>query len=388
MSSVAHALEVSDVRRIARRRLPRAIFDVIEGGAGDELTMASNRTDLDAIKLLPRTLEDTTDIDLTTTLLGQRVSMPIVLAPCSFGRMCDPAAERAVARAAGKAGAAYVMPGAASEPVEAVAKESTGPLWYQIYLAPDDAVNDDMLARVKDSGYQALFVSVDSPMKPYRVRDLRNGINLPLTMTPKVLLTGMSRPRWAARFVFRDRSAGFTLTGGYRAYYNFEAAMATLRPVTLKDIERLRDTWDGPLVVNVILIVDKVRDLVSIGVDGVSVSNHGGRNLDGSSSAIAALPRIADTAAGDLEVFVDGGIRHGIDAIRALALGATACLVGRPYMYGLAAGGEAGVSRVLELLRDELHIAMAFTGNRSIADVDSRVLADPALAPAQRSKRS
>lgn len=375
MSRLDHAVNIEDIRRLAKRRLPRAVFEVIEGGAGDDLTLTANRADLERITLLPRSLVDVKGIDLTTTVVGQKVSMPVMLAPASFGRMADPEAERAVAKAAARFGAGYIMPGGASEPVEAVAAASAGgPLWYQIYMAPDDARNVDLIDRVRASGFQALVVSVDTPMKPYRERDMKNGINLPLTVSPKLMAAGISRPRWAMDFVFGNMASGFSLTGARRAYYSFESAMAGLRPVTLADVEWLRDRWDGPLIVKGILNDDRIRDMVSVGVDAVSVSNHGGRNLDGVASAISALPRVVDAAAGDLDVLVDGGIRRGVDVVRALALGAKAVLMGRPYMYGLAAGGQRGVERVLELIRNEIHIAFAFTGCLSVDEVTRDIL--------------
>jgi isopentenyl diphosphate isomerase/L-lactate dehydrogenase-like FMN-dependent dehydrogenase len=354
------------------------VFEIIEGGAGDEASLAANRDDLNELRLMPRSLEDVSGVDTTTTVLGQKMSMPVLLAPCSFGRMCDPEAERAVARGAGALDTGYIMPGGASETVESVAEAATGPLWYQIYLSPQDSANEALLARVQGSGFQTLVVSVDTPMKPYRERDMRNGISLPLTITPKLLLAGASRPRWAKDFVFGNMASGFSLSAARDAYYNFETAMSMLRPVTLRDIEWLRERWDGPLVVKGLLNNDKIRDLVGIGVDAVSVSNHGARNLDGVTSAIAALPRVVEEAAGDLEVLVDGGIRRGIDVVRALALGATACLVGRPYLYGLAAGGQRGVERVVQLLRDEFRVALAMLGCRRPADVDRSLLAEPA----------
>ena len=377
MSKLDRAVNIEDIRQLAQRSLPRAVFEVIEGGAGDELTLKANRADLDAIALLPRSLVDVTEIDLTTTVVGQEFSMPVLLAPASFGRMAHPEGERAVARAAGRLSAGYIMPGAASESVEAVAQASAGgPLWYQIYMAPDKGRNVDLVQRVKDSGFQALVVSVDTPMKPYRERDMRNGVTLPLSMSPKLLAAGVSRPRWARDFVLGNMASGFSLTAARKAYYNFEEAMTKLRPVTLADVEWLREQWDGPLIVKGILHDDRIGDLVSLGVDGVVVSNHGGRNLDGVASAISALPRIVDAAAGDLDVLVDGGIRRGVDVVRALALGAKAVLIGRPYMYGLAAGGQRGVERVLELIRNEILIAFGFMGSRSVQEVTAEILRD------------
>jgi isopentenyl diphosphate isomerase/L-lactate dehydrogenase-like FMN-dependent dehydrogenase len=380
MGKLERAFSVEDVRKIARGRLPRAVFEVIEGGAGDEVTLAANRSDLNDLELLPRSLEDVSNVGLATRVLGVDLPMPVLLAPCSFGRMCDPEGERAIARAAGVFGVGYIMPGGASESPERVAEVATGPLWYQIYMKPEDSSNEDLLARVRDSGFQALVVSVDTPTKAYRERDMRNGLSLPLTINQKTLLIGLSKPGWARRFVVGNMSSGFSLTAARDAYYNFETATSVVRVVTLRDIEWLRERWKGPLIVKGLLSDDKIRDLVNIGVNAVSVSNHGGRNLDGVSSAISALPRIVEAADGDLEVFVDGGIRRGIDVIRALALGASACLIGRPYMYGLAAGGQRGVERVLSLIRDEIRIALTFTGCRSPGDVDSSVLTDRTLS--------
>jgi isopentenyl diphosphate isomerase/L-lactate dehydrogenase-like FMN-dependent dehydrogenase len=367
-------VNVDEVRKKAKRRLPREVFEVIEGGAGDEATLQANRADLNAIRLIPRSLEDVSRVELTTKILGTDMGAPFMIAPCSFSRMANPEAERAVARAAGAAGIGYIMPGGASETVERVAEVATGPHWYQIYMSPDDGVNEDLVRRVKESGFQALTVSVDTPMSPYRERDIRNGIRLPLTITPKLLLAGATHPKWAMDFVFGNMASGFSLTAAKAAYDHFESAMSRLRPVTLKDIEWLRSHWDGPLVVKGILHDDKIDELVDLGVNAVVVSNHGGRNLDGVTSSISALPRVADTAAGRLEVFVDSGFRRGIDVIRALALGADACLIGRPWLYGLAAGGERGVSHVLSLLSHEVRVALAFVGCTSPANVDRSVV--------------
>jgi isopentenyl diphosphate isomerase/L-lactate dehydrogenase-like FMN-dependent dehydrogenase len=376
VSRLDRTYNVDDVRSIAKRRLPRAIFEVIEGGSGDEHTLVANRADLNSLRLLPRTFADVSNVDTSVDVLGQKMTLPLLLAPCSFGRMCDPGAERAVAAAAGAAGTGYVMPGGASETIESVAEASTGPLWYQLYLSPQDAMNEETLDRLKRAGVRTLVVAVDTPIMPYRERDMRNGITLPLEVTPRVLMAGASRPRWAKNFILGNRGSGISLTAARDAYYNFETAMSRLRPVTLSDIEWLRERWSGPLVVKGVLNDDRIRELVSIGVNAVIVSNHGGRNIDGVTSPIAALPRIVQSAGGDLEVLVDGGIRRGVDVVRAVALGASACLIGRPYLYGLAAGGQAGVERVLQLMHAELRVAMAMLGCTNLGEVDATLLAN------------
>ncbi|MPV88495.1 alpha-hydroxy-acid oxidizing protein [Georgenia ruanii] len=356
------------------------MLEVIDGGAGDETTLAANRADLEAMRLVPRNLEDVREVDLSTTVLGQRMAMPFMFAPCSYARMCHPAAERAVAEAAGRSGVGYIVPGGASEPLDAVAAAATGPLWYQIYLSPDMRRNEDLISVVRANRYQALVVSVDTPMMPYRERDMRNGISFPLTVTARLALAGMSRPVWAKNFVLGNKSAGFSLTAARRAYYSFETAMSGLRPVTLDDLGWLRARWDGPLVVKGLLGPDKVREMVSLGVDAVVVSNHGARNLDGVVSTASAVRSVVDAVAGDLEVLVDGGVRRGIDVVRMRALGATASLVGRPYLHGLAAAGPAGVARVARLLRDEVHVALAFLGLHSFDQITPEVLAASSAA--------
>jgi isopentenyl diphosphate isomerase/L-lactate dehydrogenase-like FMN-dependent dehydrogenase len=380
VSRIERALDIADVREAARRRMPRSVFDVIEGGHGDETTLSANRADLDAIKLFPRSLVDTTTVGLETTVLGRRLALPFLLGPCSFGRMCDPEGEVAVARAATAAGVGYVVPGAPSRTIEEVSAASADPLWYQIYLRPDPAANVDMLDRITAAGYSTLVVSVDTPMKPYRARDLRNGFSLPLKMSPRLMLAAASKPRWAVDFAVGNGRSGFSIASARRSVYSFEDAMRVMRPVTLEDIAWLRERWSGPLVVKGILQPDRIDELVELGVDGVVVSNHGGRNLDGVSSTITALPPIVAAAGGRLSVMLDSGIRRGADVVRALAMGADAAFVGRPYMYGLAAGGEAGVARVIELLRGELVVALRFLGCTSIADIGPDLLGDGPVA--------
>jgi isopentenyl diphosphate isomerase/L-lactate dehydrogenase-like FMN-dependent dehydrogenase len=298
--------------------------------------------------------------------------------------LCDPRAELAVARAAGRAGIEYAVPGGSSERPEVVAKAATGSLWYQLYMKPDPAVNDELVARVKEAGYRVLAVTIDTPIKPFRETDLRNDMQLPVQITPRMIAMGLRHPWWAKNFIFGNTTAGYSLTAARNAYENFRAAIGNLRPVTRKDIAWLREVWDGPLVVKGVLRHEEIDEMVDMGVNGIVVSNHGGRNMDTTPATINALPRIVEEVAGRMEVFLDGGIRRGADVMKAVALGATAVLMGRPYLFGLAAGGEAGVEKVINMIRLELEFAMAFGGAATVADIDRSLVDAPNVIGAHR----
>jgi len=361
------------VRAAARASLPRPIFEIIDGGHGDDLTRRANRAAFDQVLLRPRILEDVATVDTRTTVLGESASMPVLLAPCSFARLCDPGAERAVARSADAAGIEYVVPGGSSDLPEEVATAG-GSLWYQIYLKQDQGVNAELVARVATAGYRALCVTVDTPGQPFRETDVRNRMSVPVTITPRLLGLGVRHPRWARHFVLGNRSAGFSLTAARTSVQRFTQTIGALRPVTATDVAWLRSVWSGPLVIKGVLRPEDVDRLIDLGVDAVVVSNHGGRNLDTTPTSLAVLPEVVERVAGRAEVLLDGGVRRGADVVKALALGARAVLVGRPYLFGLAAGGEAGVTRVLDLLRNELVSTMRFVGASSIERIDAELV--------------
>ena len=362
------------MRSAARSALPRPLFELVDGGHGDDLTVRANRAAYDGVLLRPRLLEDVTVVDPGTTVLGRRTSMPVLLAPCSFARMCDPGAERAVARAAGAAGVEYVVPGGSSDLPEDVARAASGSLWYQIYLKQDEGVNAELVARVAAAGYRALCVTVDTPGQPYRETDLRNRMSLPVTITPRLIGLGVRRPRWAWHFLVGNREAGFSLTAARSAVERFTSTIGELRSVTAADLEWLRSVWVGPLVVKGVLRAEDVDMLLDLGADAVVVSNHGGRNLDTTPATLDVLPSVVDRVDGRAEVLLDGGVRRGSDVVKALALGARAVLVGRPYLFGLAAGGESGVARVLQLLRNEVVSTLRFVGAASVARIDASLV--------------
>ncbi|WP_103384262.1 alpha-hydroxy acid oxidase [Pseudonocardia dioxanivorans] len=406
---LAHVHNVEDMRRLARRRLPRAVFDIVDGGAGDEVTLRRNRESLDRIALKPRALADVAKVDTSTTILGDPVSVPFMLAPCSSARMCHSASEPAVARAAGRLGTAFAVAGGASEKPEVIARAATGPLWYQLYMKPEQQANVELVDRVEAAGYRVLCVTVDSAIKPYREKDLRNRVGIPLKISPQLVLAGASRPFWARDYLLGQSGGGLgriaaraarvnplakgtsarsapaepavepagpalDVMAAKRAYDNLADAISHVKSVTVDDIRWLRERWAGPLVVKGILRGDEVPQLVDLGVDGIVVSNHGGRNMDGAPATIDVLGEVVDAAAGRAEVFLDSGVRRGADVVRALALGAQAVLVGRPYMFALAAAGEAGVDRVLELLRNEVVRVMSQLGAATVDEIDASLV--------------
>jgi len=377
---VNEILNTEEMRERARW-LPKVVFEAIDGAASDELTLRENRAALDRIWLRPRALADVSKRNLSTSVLGQRISMPLMLDPCGFARLANSDAELAVARAAGRAETVFAVSGSASYSVEEIAAAATGPLWYQLVLSPDKEAGEALVDRVEKAGYEVLVLTIDTPVTPKRERDYRNHLTVPLTMTPRLFLTGVTNPIWAQDFVLGKVGhrgvSPLNLTGVRTAYWNFARSIHSLRSITFDDVRWFRDRWKGKLVLKGVMRGDEVPRILDLGVDGIVVSNHGGRNLDCVRGSIDILPEVVKAARGQAEVYVDGGIRRGTDVIKALALGARACLIGRPYLYGLAVGGEAGVTRVLEIFRNEIEHTMAMMGCASVADIDRSLVTDP-----------
>ncbi len=392
---VQDAINVEDFRNLARRRLPRAVFDALEGGAGDEVSLRRNRTAFDRIEFRPRPLADVAKRDLSTTVFGERLSIPIMLAPTGAGRLARSSAEIAVARAAARADVVYMQSTVAAFPLEDVAACSTGTLWYQLYLPPNRAEVGNLVRRIAAAGYRALAITIDTPVLGNRERDTRNKL-MSRPPHPKMLLQGAGKPAWATDFIrgkfdFMRGQFGAGRPGG-PSRLSLNQTRATLESssdcVTWEDVERIRSLWEGPLLLKGLMRGDECDRLVELGVDGVVVSNHGGRQLDGVPATIDILPEVVDAAARRLTVLLDGGVRRGNDVTKALALGAAGVFVGRPYLYGLAAGGEDGVLRVIELLRVEFDRAMALLGAATVADLDrslvSGVRIPSTLSPSTR----
>jgi L-lactate dehydrogenase (cytochrome) len=370
------AINIADLRTLARRRLPAGVFDYVDGGAWDEVTKRRNESDLQALMLRPRMLVGATQIDLATEVLGRRVAVPLLGAPTGLTGLVHHEGEVAIAQAVHEAGGLYVLSSAASRTLEDVAAASPGPRWFQLYVGRDRGLAQALLERARATGYEAVVVTVDVARPGPRERDQRNGFVVPPRVTARTLVDGVRRPRWTANFLSRPRilseSLLLSMAQEGRAASLAELIARQFDPgLSWRDIAWVQEHWDGPLLIKGILRGDDARQAASLGLAGVIVSNHGGRQLDHVTSTIRALPEVVEAAGGELEVFMDGGIRRGVDIVRALALGARGVLAGRALVYGLGAGGPAGARRAMQILVDELRLAMTLLGCRSVRELDS-----------------
>lgn len=373
---MAKPINVADYRASAQRRLPRFVWDTIEGGAGDEITLRRNRTAFSDYVLRPRPLVDVSRRDLTTSVLGTTISLPVMLGPVGAGRLVHHDAEPIAARAAANSGTIYCLSSITRAPEE-LAGVADGPMWFQLYIKPTRERTERLVRRAHASNYKVLCVTVDGAVPAIRERDTRNEMKPPVSPRARFLVQGAGHPVWAANFVNARRRLG--LRGASEPAQTSlrdveDEITSTWQPISWDDLAWLRDLWSGPLVVKGIMRAEECARLIGLGVDGIVVSNHGGRQLDGVSATIEALPEVVAAVGGKLEVYLDGGIRRGSDVVKALALGATAVLIGRPYMYGLAARGQRGVEDVLGILRNEIDNTMALLGCPSIADIDSSLV--------------
>jgi 4-hydroxymandelate oxidase len=350
-------ISLSDYEALARARMEATAWDYYAGASGDERTLAENASAYGRIKLVPRVLVDVSAIDTTVSVLGRTLSMPIMLAPTAFNKLAHPDGEPAAARAAAGAGTLMVASTIATCTLEEIA-QAQGPRWFQLYVYKDRAVTADLVARAEAAGYSAIVLTVDTPKLGFRERDTRNGFALP---------PGLG----IANFAGLEQTANWDPGSSFFAYVHtlFDASL------TWDTVDWLRSLTALPILLKGILSPDDARLAVSAGAAGIIVSNHGGRQLDDAVATIDALPAVADAVAGAAEIYVDGGIRRGADVLKAIALGARAGFIGRPYLWGLAAGGEQGVRHVLEILRGELALAMALAGLPSIAHIDRRAIA-------------
>jgi L-lactate dehydrogenase (cytochrome) len=328
-----------------------------------------------------------TEIDLSTEVLGRRLEVPLLGAPTGMTGLVHPEAEVGVARAVHRGGGLYVLSSAASRTLEEVAAASPGPRWFQLYLGRDRGLAQALLERARATGYEAVVVTVDVARPGPRERDQRNGFIVPPRITARTLVDGVRRPRWSAHFLSNPRILSESLLlsmAGEGQAMSMPEMMARQFDPTLSwhDIAWVQEHWDGPLLIKGILRGDDARQAASLGLAGVIVSNHGGRQLDHATSSIRALPEVVEAAGSELEVFMDGGIRRGVDIVRALALGARGVLAGRALVYGLAAGGPAGARRAMQILVDELRLAMTLMGCPSVRELDGTWVT---AAPEERS---
>jgi L-lactate dehydrogenase (cytochrome) len=378
-------VSVADLRAMARRRLPRGVFDYIDGGAEDERTLAANVEAYARTTFRPRVLRDVGEVDPSTTLLGRPLPMPLVLAPTGFTRIADPEGELAVARAAAGAGIPYTLSTLSTRSIEDVAAAG-GDLWFQVYVWRDRGLVEEMVDRAAAAGYRALVLTVDTAVLGRRERDMRRGFTLPPQIGPRTLIDGAVHPAWTWAFVRAEpirfaNVAGRDVGDGTTAVSLAGYINSQFDPgLSWSDVEWLRSRWDGPMVLKGIQTVEDAHLAAESGVDAVALSNHGGRQLDGAPATLDLVAPVADAVGDRVEIICDGGVRRGSDIVKAVALGARACMAGRAYLYGLAVGGERGVGRVLDMLGSDVRRTMALVGARSVADLD-RALVDRGAGP-------
>jgi L-lactate dehydrogenase (cytochrome) len=377
-------IDIADLRRQAEQRLPRVVFDYIDGGADAEITLRENCRVFDDVVFRPRSGVVAATVDLQTTVLGQPIDVPMILAPIGSSRMFWPRAESAAAAAAGKAGTIYTLSTLSGTRLEEVKAATRGPCWYQVYLCGGRDVARASIDRAAAAGYSALVVTIDTPVAGNRERDPRNGTKEILSGNPLKMLPFVphiaSRPRWLWSFLADGglmRFPNVVLPDGPMRYADVAAALEAAA-VRFEDLEWIRAAWRGKVIVKGVHTADDARRAIDAGVDAVIVSNHGGRQLDTVAPTLRVLPEVLDAVGGRVEVLVDGGIRRGSDVVKALAIGARAVLIGRAYAYGLAADGERGVTQAVDILTAGIRRTLKLLGCGAVRDLDRSVIDLPA----------
>lgn len=372
---------VEDLRQLAKRKVPKAIFEYIDHGSYDQLSLKANRKDLDAVRFRQRVLIDADNRSLATTMLGEKVSMPLAIAPTGLTGLMHGNGEMLAAKAAEAAGIRYTLSTMSICSIEDVRSVTKAPFWFQLYVFKDRGFSESVIERAKEAGCSALFLTVDLPMRGQRHCDIKNGLQVPPRLTARNAFDIVTKPRWLAGVLMGRRKSfgnvdhylknkGGIWAAGRWGGDNFD------RSLSWDDVNWIRKLWPGKLVLKGILDPEDAKRAAAMGVDGIVVSNHGGRQLDGTPGTATVLPRIADAVRDRLEVLFDGGVRSGQDVLKALALGAHGCLIGRAYLYGLAAMGEAGVAKAISLIAEELKVGMSLTGVRDVADIGRDILYD------------
>lgn len=375
------ALNLDDIRELARRKLPRIAFDFIDGGADDERCLRRNREAFQQYRLLPRYLVDVSKRDQSTMLLGRRYASPFGISPTGLAGLFRPDADFLLARTAKKADVPFLLSSASNGALEDVVQAAPDHVWFQMYCTSDEAINADLVRRAKAAGVQVLVVSVDVPVNSNRERNRRNGFSRPFRMTPGVVLEAMAHPAWVLRYL---RSGGIPMMSNWKPYAPTGASASevadmygTLTPAPMvqwSHLQRIRDAWSGPLVVKGLLHPDDARQAVRLGANALVVSNHGGRQLDAAPSPLEMLPAIRAAVGDDAELILDSGVRRGSDVVIARCLGARFSIFGRPTLFGAAAGGEAGIARTLQIVRNEVDMVMAQIGCRAFEELHAGYL--------------
>jgi L-lactate dehydrogenase (cytochrome) len=383
---------IEDLRDIARRRVPRAFFDYADSGSYNEETLRANRSDLEQIKLRQRVLVDVSQRSLETTIVGQKVSAPLVLAPIGLLGMQHGNGEILAAQAANEAGIPFTLSTMSICSIEDVAEATAKPFWFQLYVIHDRGFSKDILNRAAAAQCNALVLTVDLQVLGQRHRDVRNGMTVPPEIRLSNIVDIATKPAWIWSILNGKRKTFGNLAGHVKGMENVNSLGQWIQSqfdpaLSWKDVEWIKSIWPGKIILKGILDVEDAKTAVKLGADAIVVSNHGGRQLDGAPSSIAALPAIADAVGNDSEILFDGGIRTGSDMVRALALGARACLVGRAYVYGLGAGGKNGVVQAIDILKKELSVTMALTGVNRIAEIGPQVIVGGGVKKTPRKKK-
>ncbi|MGE0563027.1 MAG: L-lactate dehydrogenase [Pseudolabrys sp.] len=380
---------IADLREVARRRVPRAFFDYADSGSYSEQTLRANRADLEAIRLRQRVLVDVSERDLTTTVLGRKLAAPMILAPIGLLGMQHGDGEILAARAANEAGIPWTLSTMSVCSIEHVAEATQKPFWFQLYVIKDKGFSRALMDRAVAAKVDTLVLTVDLQVLGQRHKDIKNGMTVPPEFRIANVIDIATKPRWAWN-ILKGKSKTFGNISGHVPGMEGVNSLAKWTQdqfdpaLNWRDVEWIKNYWPGKLVIKGILDVEDAQTAVKMGADAIVVSNHGGRQLDGAGSSISMLPRVADAVGTDTEILFDGGVRTGADLMRALALGARACLVGRAYVYGLGAYGQAGVAKAIDILQKELSVTMALTGVGRVTAIDRRVIDDGQPAPAKK----
>ena len=377
--SLQTATSIDDLRLMAKRRVPRAFFEYCDRGSYAEETLEANRADLKALKLRQRVMVDVSNRSTATTIIGQPAALPLALAPTGLTGMQYADGEILAARAAEKAGIPFCLSTMSICSIEDVAAATSKPFWFQLYVMKDRGFAQSLVERAIAAKCSALVLTVDLQVQGQRHRDIKNGMTVPPKITLANLVDIATKPDWALRVLRGKRKTFGNLDGfvkGMTGVKSLGQWISGQFDTTLNwnDVAWIRSLWPGKLIIKGVLDVGDARAAAATGADAIVVSNHGGRQLDGAPSSISALPRIVDAVGSDTEILFDGGVRSGQDVLRALALGARACMIGRAFLYGLGAGGEAGVAKTIDIIAKELSVSMALTGRRTIAEIDDTVI--------------
>ncbi|MQW86858.1 alpha-hydroxy acid oxidase [Sinorhizobium saheli] len=374
-------LDIHDLKALARRRVPKLFFDYADSGAWTEGTYRANEEDFAKIKLRQRVLVDMTNRSLETTMIGQKVSMPVALAPTGLTGMQHADGEMLAAQAAEAYGVPFTLSTMSICSIEDVASVTTRPFWFQLYVMRERGFVLDLIDRAKAAKCSALVLTLDLQILGQRHKDLRNGLSAPPRLTPKHLWMMATRPRWCMKMLGTKRRTFRNIVGHAKGVSELSSLHSWTAEqfdpqLSWKDVEWIKERWGGPLILKGILDPEDARMAAKTGADAIVVSNHGGRQLDGAHSSISMLPKIVDAVGDQIEVHLDGGIRSGQDVLKAIALGAKGTFIGRPFLYGLGAMGKEGVTLALDIIRKEMDITMALCGKRRITDVGRDIIAE------------